>query len=216
LVCKEQKGFHGMNIDRFDNLTRRFVSRGGSRRTLLRLTAFLALPGLQVLSSPPARAAEVDDAQCPSGTFSSYERTVIAQTFKALHTGRMTRATVYAVAPSATNGDNYHIGIYTTTRKGKPTKKELAGKIVSEIVRPPAGQTTEVTVNFTPGARVKKGERYALMIQGIGSTVPSLLTNRPSGQATPDCPGTLFDFVDNTFVKDTSTDLVFATVLTKA
>ena len=204
-----------MNTDRFENLTRRLVNRAGSRRTLLRLTAVLALPGLRALGSPAARAAEVDDAQCLTGTFSSYERPVIGQTFKALHTGRLTRATVYAVAPSATNGDNYFIGIHTTTRKGKPTKTILASAQAREIVRPPAGQVTEVTVNLTPGARVKKGERYALVVQGIGATVPSLLTNRPSGQATPNCPGVVFEFVDNTFVKDSSTDVVFTTVVTK-
>ena len=81
-----------MNMDRFENLTRQLVERGGSRRALLRLTAFLAPPGLHLLGSPLARAAEVADAQCPAATFSSYERQIIAQTFKAQHTGRLTRA----------------------------------------------------------------------------------------------------------------------------
>ena len=205
-----------MDTERFDKLTRQLVDSGGSRRALLRLTAFLALPGLQMLGSPAARAAEVDDAQCLTGTFSSYERPVIGQTFKALHTGRLTRATVYAVAPRPMNADNYFIGIHTTTRKGKPTKNMLAGDIISGIVSPPAGQATEVTALFTPGAKVKKGERYALVVQGIGSAVPSLLTNRPSGQATPNCPGVVFEFADNTFVKGDSTDIVFTTAVTKA
>ena len=81
-----------MNMDRFENLTRRLVERGRSRRALLRLAGVLALPGLHLLVSPSARAAEVADAQCPAGTFSSYERKVIAQTFKAQHTGLLTRA----------------------------------------------------------------------------------------------------------------------------
>jgi hypothetical protein len=205
-----------MHRNQFDNLTKRLGSRGGSRRTLLRLTAFLALPGLHVVGSPMARAAEVDDAHCLSGTFSSYEGQDIAQTFKAQHTGKLTRATIYAVAPRATNEDAYRIGIHTTTRKGKPTRTALAGVSVLDIVRPPAGQATEVTVTFTSGARVKKGERYALVISGFGPAVPSLLTNRPSGQAAPDCPGALFEFADNTFVKGANTDIVFATVVTKA
>ena len=205
-----------MNIDQFENLMRRFVSRGGSRRALLRLSAVLALPGLRALGVPATRAAELADAQCPAGTFSSYERKVIAQTFRALHTGRLTRGTVHAVAPSATNEDWYRIAIHSTTRKGKPSKTELAGASILGIVRPPAGQVTEVTVNLTPGARVKKGVRYALVISGLGPAVPSLLTNRPSGQATPNCPGTPFEFVDNRFRKDPSTDIVFATVVTQA
>ena len=44
-----------MNIDQFENLTRELVDRGGSRRTLLRLTAVLALPGLHALGSSSAR-----------------------------------------------------------------------------------------------------------------------------------------------------------------
>jgi hypothetical protein len=54
------------------------------------------------------------------------------------------------------------------------------------------------------------------VLQGIGPAIPSLLTKRPSGQTTPNCPGTLFDFANNTFSIDTSTDIVFATVVTKA
>jgi len=54
------------------------------------------------------------------------------------------------------------------------------------------------------------------VISGFGPAVPSLLTNRPSGQATPNCPGTPFEFVDNRFRKDPSTDIVFATVVTQA
>jgi len=43
--------------DQFDNLTRRLFSRGGSRRTLLRLAGTLAVPGLPALGSPSARAS---------------------------------------------------------------------------------------------------------------------------------------------------------------
>jgi hypothetical protein len=178
-----------MDKDKFDTLTRRWVARGGSRRTLLRWAGVLALPGLHALGSPAARAAEVADAQCPSGTFSSYERKVIGQTFKAQHTGKLTRATVYAVAPSATNTDDYRIEIWTTNRKGMP-KAGLAFAYINNIVRPPAGQTMEVTANFLTPARVTKGKRYGLGIASLSSGVPvSLLSNRPPGETTPNCPG---------------------------
>ena len=81
-----------MHRDRFDNLARQLVERGGSRRALLRLAGVLALSGLHLSVSPSARAAEVADAQCPAATFSSYDRKVIAQSFKAQHTGLLTRA----------------------------------------------------------------------------------------------------------------------------
>jgi hypothetical protein len=146
-----------MNTDRFDSLTRQLVDRDGSRRSLLRLAGALALPGLHALASPAARAAEVPDAQCPpQGNIYSYESLYLVQTFKAQHTGKLTRATVYAVAPSATNTDDYRIEIWTTNRKGKP-KAGLVNTIVNNIARPAPGQTTEVTVNFVTPRASRRG-----------------------------------------------------------
>ena len=201
-----------MHRNQFDNLTKRLGSRGGSRRPLLRLAGVLALPGLHTLGSPPARAAEVADAECPPGAFNGYGRRRFAQTFKAQHTGRLTRATVYAHTTSASNTDDYLIEIRTTTRKAKPSKSVLASTQVNDIVKPPTGQTTEVTAVFTPGAKVKKGERYALVITGVGDALPIVRSN-----SEPGCAGTLFDDQDlnNKFVKDTNADIVFESFVTK-
>jgi hypothetical protein len=202
-----------MNRHQFDTLTKRFVSRGGNRRSLLRLAAVLALPGTLALGSPSARAAEVADAQCPPpGTISGYGRKRLAQTFKAQHTGRLTRAKVWAHSPSSSNTDDYLFEIRTTTRKGKPSKTVLASAQVNDIVRSTFPQMTEVTIQFTPGARVKKGERYALVVTGVGGVSASLQSNE-----SPGCAGTLFDDNDlnNKFIKDTK-DIVFATFVTKA
>jgi hypothetical protein len=201
-----------MDRDRFDNLTRLLLDLRGSRRALLGLTALLALPGIHALDSPSARAAEVADAQCPSGIYQSYGRTCLGQTFKAQHTGRLTRATIHAHSPSSSNTDAWQIEIRTTTRKGRPSKTVLASTQVDDIVRPPVGQTTEVTTLFTPGARVKKGTRYALVITGVGGAYPIQRSNKEAG-----CAGTLFDDNDlnNKFIKDSSTDIVFAAVVTK-
>jgi hypothetical protein len=208
-----------MNMDRFDSLTRRFVSRGGSRRSLLRLTALLAPPGLHALGSPSVRAAEFADAQCPAPAgFHGYEKNSLAQTFKAQHTGRLTRATVYAISTSTPDTDDYLFEIRTTTRKGKPGKTVLASTVVDNIVRPSPGLTTEVTADFAFPARVKKGNWYALVITGLDGIPAALQTNRAAGQSGPKCTGTLFDDHnrDNIFIKDTSTDIVFTTVVTKA
>jgi hypothetical protein len=190
------------------------VTRGASRRALLRLTAGLALAGLQGLGSPAARAAEVADAQCPvPGAISGYGRNRLAQTFKAQHTGRLTRATVWAHSPCPSNTDDYLFEIRTTTRKGKPSKTVLASAQVNDIVRSTFPQMTEVPIVFTPGARVKKGERYALVVTGVGGISPILQSND-----SPGCAGTLFNDSDlnNTFSKDTNADIVFATFVTKA
>jgi len=196
-----------MNTDQFENLTRRFVSRGGSRRALLHLTAFLALPGLHALHSP-ASAAEVADAQCPPpATVYGYGSRRFAQTFRAQHSGQLTRLTINAIAMGSTTFE-----IRNTTRKGKPGRTVLASaqRIVRRLVE---GETTPVTVEFVPGARVKKGERYALVITGIDGTSPSVQAN-----SDPGCAGTLFDDddLDDALRKDISNDIVFATFVTQA
>jgi hypothetical protein len=205
-----------MDKDRFDTLTRRFVDYGGSRRAVLLLAGALALPRLHALDSLTASAAAVADASCPQPSFiSSYERIHLAQTFTAQHTGKLTRATIYAVAPSATNTDDYRIEIWTTNSKGKP-KTGLVNCIVSNIFRPGTGAITEVTADFQTQVRVKKGRRYALAVTGLNGIPASLLSNRPAGEATSNCRGSLFEDQNGKWVQDTSTDIVFATYVTKA
>src|SRR3954452_11246362 len=46
-----------MDLDRFDNLMRQLVDRGGNRRTLLRFVGISAVPGLSALDSPSAHAS---------------------------------------------------------------------------------------------------------------------------------------------------------------
>jgi hypothetical protein len=208
-----------MHRNQFDNLTRRLVDRRGSRRSLLRWAGVLALSGLHVAGSSLVRAAEVADAQCPSpGDFHGYEKNSLAQTFKAQHTGRLTRATVYAISTSTPDTDDYRVEIRTTTRKGKPGNSVLASTVVENIVRPSSGLTTEVTASFASPARVKKGNWYALVITGVDGVPVAVQANRRAGESSPKCPGTLFDDHnrDNTFIKDTSTDIVFATLVAKA
>ena len=96
---------------------------------------------------------------------------------------------------------------------GKPSKTVLASAQVNDIMRSTFPQMTEVAIQFTPGARVKKGERYALVVTGVGSASPNLQSNE-----SPGCAGTLFDDNDlnNKFIKDTNADIVFATFVTKA
>ena len=204
-----------MNTDQFDTLTKRLFSRGGSRRELLRLSAVLALSGLHAFSSPATRATEVADAQCPAppGFVNGLGGSRLAQTFKAQRSGRLTWATIYAVAPSDTDTDAYVVQIRNTTRKGKPGTTVLASTQVNNIVKPNIGQTTTVTANFIPGARVRKGTRYALAITGVGGAMPSLQVNNETA-----CAGTLFNTGDSggKFTKATGFDLVFDTVVTTA
>ena len=198
-----------MDTDRFENLTRRLADRRGSRRMVLRLAGVLALPGLHALDSRAVSAAEVADAQCPPPTtVYGYGSHRFAQTFKAQHSGRLTRLTVNVMAMGSTKFE-----IRNTTRKGNPGKTVLASAEVSQIDRAPVALTTPLTIEFVPGARVKKGERYALVITGVGGTSPSMQAN-----SDPGCAGTLFDDddLDNRFSKETNNDIVFATFMTQA
>ena len=173
----------------------------------------MALLGLPALGGPAARAAEVGDAQCaPGSTFTGYGRDRIAQTFTAEHTGKLTRVTIFAHSPSPTNTDDWIIEIRKTTRKGKPGTAVLASQQVNDVVRPAPGQTTMVIAEFSPGARVEKGERYALVITGVGDVLPIVQSNEAPG-----CAGALYDDNDrdNKFIKDTNADIVFETVVTR-
>ena len=205
-----------MDRNQLDNLARRF----GSGRSLLRWAGVLALPGLHAFGPRAARAVELADARCPApGELHGYEKNSLAQTFKAQHTGRLTRVTVHAISTSTPDSDDYRFEIRTTTRKGKPSSKNvLASTVVNNIVRPSPGLTTEVTANFALPARVKKGNLYALVITGLDGVPVAVQANRRAGQSKPTCPGTLFEDHnrDTIFIKDTSTDIVFATVVTKA
>lgn len=190
---------------------------GGARRAL-RAATLVALLGLPSLAAPlTGHAATVADARCAAPTtLDGYGRYRIAQTFTAKHTGRLTQATVFAHSPSPTNTDDYLIEIRETTPSGKPGKRALASTQINDIVRPAPGQTTTVTADFSPGARVAKGTRYALVITGVGGASPSVRSNRSAAHPAPNCPGALFDDNDlnNKFIKDTSTDIVFDTVVT--
>ena len=198
-----------MNMDRLETLTRKLVDRRGSRRTVLRVAGALALLRLHALDAPTASAAAVADARCPSpATAYGYRSHRFAQTFEAQHTGTLTRVTIYAVAAGSIKFE-----IRKTTRRGKPGKTVLASAQVIEIDRPLTDQTTPVTVEFTPGARVIKGERYALAIAGVAGSSPNVQAN-----SDPGCAGALFDDndLDNTFRRISGNDIVFATFVTKA
>jgi hypothetical protein len=206
-----------MGDNRFDSLTRHLLDLGGSRRTLLRVAVALALPGLHALVSPAARAAITPlaiAAECPApAIFSGFGRHRFAQTFTAQHSGMLTLVLVWAHSPDPANTDDYLFEIRKTTRQGKPGKAVLASTQVNDIVRPAPGERTLVNAEFTPGAQVEKGKRYALVIAGLAGAYPSVQSNE-----SPGCSGTLFDDndLDNTFIKDTDADIVFTAYVTRS
>ena len=208
-----KKRDHRLEGHRFENPTRPSSYRGGGRRAPLRLAAVVLLLGLHALGAQAARAGEVADAKCPPmGPFSGFGRDRFAQTFRAQHTGKLTRATILAHSPSPANTDDWLVEIRKTTRKGKPGKTVLAATQVDDIVRPAPGQTTPVSVEFTPGARVEKGERYALVIARVNGAKPNVQSN-----TVPSCAGALFEDedLDNAFRRYPGTHVVFATFVAK-
>ncbi|HEU5433875.1 MAG TPA: hypothetical protein VFU81_19555 [Thermomicrobiales bacterium] len=203
-----------MDDGQFDRLTRRLLNRTGNRRRALRLAGALALPGAQARGSAAAGAATiVADAFCPTpATLTGFGRARFAQTFTAQHTGTLTRVQVFAHSPDPANTDDYRFEIRKTTRNGKPGKTVLASTVVNNVVRPAPGQTTQVTAEFNPGARIEKGKRYALVLSCVNCSEPNVRSNTDPG-----CAGALFedDGLTNTFTKDPGTDIVFSAFVTR-
>jgi hypothetical protein len=199
---------------RFDDVAKNFVSLGKSRRAFLRWTGAMALAGLSMREPP--RAGAVADAQCPlTANTGGFGRNRFGQTFKALNTGTLTQATVQVSLATPDNSADMLFEIRKTNRKGKPTATVLASVQVDNIVDPPSG-TTAVTANFNPGAPVRKGKRYALVLTWVNGF--AIVRVNDEG-----CPGALFEDddnvgnIDNKFAKiPGGEDMVFSTDVTPA
>ena len=120
----------------------------------------------------------------------------------------MIRATVQATA--ANPGDTFVLEIRKTFKR-KPIGETLASERASNIVNPPSGQTTPVSVDFTVVAPfLEEGKRYALVIIGVLEATLRVQTN-----TNPGCRGALWegDVETGRFTRIPGTDMVFATVL---
>jgi hypothetical protein len=201
-----------MNGPLFDALTRR-LSTIRSRRGALRL---LAAGGLWPLLASPRRtdAAEEADARCEANndTTRRFNSLQYGQTFRAQHTGRLTRATIEV---GATNDiEDFDIEIRKVSKKGKITTTVLASAIATDVPMPVVpGGTTTINVPFSPAAEVRKDKRYALVLRRQGTGIDFHLAVNDNNQ----CGGTLFEDpeADNTFVKNPfGQDMIFATFVT--
>ena len=208
-----------MDPDRFDALSRA-LSTSHPRRRLPRLLGGLSLGGLLSGVIREAAAAEVLDARCPDpgGDLFGYQRPLVAQTFRAKRSGELVRATLWFKEAGAGGADGCRVAIQTTDRKGRPTARVLAEALVTGVVDPPNGQTTEVPVDFTISslgpARIKKDKRYALVVATGTSPELYLQLNVNGG-----CEGTLFDFNGDTSKWERNRivgDLVFETFVERS
>jgi hypothetical protein len=202
-----------MNGPLFDLLTRR-LSTTRSRRVALRM---LAAGGLLPLLALPRRtdAAEEADAKCEANNDTTRRLDVpqYGQTFRAQHTGRLTRATIEVGATN--DNEDFDIEIRRVSKKGKITTTVLASATATDVPTPLVpGGTTTIAVAFSPAAEVRKDKRYALVLRRQGGAHDfHLAVNDKIFQ----CDGTLFEDpeADNTFVKNPfGQDMVFATFVT--
>lgn len=190
------------------------------RRHALKVGTGLALSGaLRVFGTSDAVQADtVDDAQCPvpaGPCCAGFGRKRFAQSFKAKHTGLLTQVTVQVSGGSLGTINAFRIEIRKASRTGKPKGEALATPFQTPLFdRPPDNQTTPVVATFDPGAPVRKGKRYALVLTQTNGA-PSVQLNLDG------CGGALFEddddqgAIDNTFVKSPGGgDMVFATVVT--
>jgi len=209
-----------MAPDRFETLARALSTRQ-SRRSLTRLLGGLSLGGVLSASLiPGAAAVPVLDARCPDpgGELQGYQRSMVAQTFRAKRGGELVRATLWFTEAGAGGTDGCRVSIHTTDRKGRPTALVLAEAVVANVVDPPDGETTEVPVDFAASdlgpAQVKKGKRYALVV-ATGSNIDLYLQLNLNGG----CGGALYDFNGETSQWERNRvvgDLVFETFVERS
>ena len=186
------------------------------RRSVLKVVSALAAGGLLPRLVSPGRAAAVEeaDAKCEVNNDTGGRGGILqfGQTFRAKHTGLLTRATITALG---INGNEvFDIEIRKVNRKGKITTTVLASETGVAFPTPPsAADFTTLDVTFTPAATVRKDKRYALVLRRQGTGADFNLAVNPNNQ----CSGTLFEdaTASGTFVKTPiKDDMVFATFVT--
>jgi hypothetical protein len=141
--------------------------------------------------SAPAAAPVIKDAECAfpgttdSAGFSPAGTSRIAQTFTAIHTGFINRASMIVNKQAGSTGA-YVMAIHATDAAGLPTETILATSTLSHATFFSGAQT--LTATYAPPAPVTAGQVYAVVLSRPGSSSSLLAVY---GSPNP-CPGTAF------------------------
>lgn len=155
------------------------------------------------------------DAACPpTAPIGRANSRRFAQTFLALHSGQLTRASVELTLNVAddTERADFDLEIREVDEAGAPASTILAAATVTNVPAFVSGPPRVIAGTFRSPATVVAGTRYALTVSKQSAFNYGVNTN----QANP-CPdGTLFlDAIgDETFIPVPDADLVFATFVT--
>ena len=154
----------------FDGM--RYEARQRARRRWPILAGLLALA---LVLPAQATAAEVLDANCPGpATRNAYSNRLgnqrEAQTFRVVHTGTLTSATVQI--NNGNSNTNFVVEILAVDANGMPTGDPLSVGIIDGTTVP-HGPTTLATA-LSPGLQVEAGQAYALVIYRGGGLLSSL------------------------------------------
>lgn len=146
----------------------------------LALAAILAA-ALALTVAAHASAAEVADASCQPTPDTGQAGAKFAQTFTALHTGKLTTATMKTNKPAGTTND-YLMEIRTVDGSGVPTATVLASASVPAAGLPD-DTWADITTTFSSPASVVAGQQYALVLSRPGSNLFA------ESRADNPCPG---------------------------
>jgi hypothetical protein len=145
--------------------------QGIERRRGVRAAGIAALIGCALLLAPSAaEAAPMLDAQCPGpgdgGTFLALGDRREAQTFTAIHSGALTRATIEIDKPLLSEDNDFVLSILPTSN-GVPLDPPLAS-VTIPTASVPLGPTT-LDATFPAPATAVAGQTYALAIGRPGN-----------------------------------------------
>ena len=150
-----------------------------------------ALIWLALLIAPGGASAILADASCPGPSDAAplgyAGDRAEAQTFAAVHTGALQRATV--TINNLASDTNFVVQILATDSNGTPVNGALASATVQNGSVPVGPATLDVT--FTPGANVVAGSQYAVAISRPGANF-ILPTWQIQTRTPASCPGSSF------------------------
>ena len=187
---------------------------GAGRRRWIRAAALAAFVWLVLALFPRSAGAILSDAGCPGpadGTISAFGDEREAQTFTAVHTGALTRATVSVNTGSLQAGD-FVLQVLAVGTGGTPTDTVLASATIPQASLPPGGDAT-FDVTFSPPPPVVAGRGYAIAV-GRPGNLTSFAVHTRGGNP---CGGEIFHNTGNGWgLESTDDDFVFQTFVNPA
>ena len=199
-----------MDPHRFDTLVKS-VSGSGSRRSIVRLLGGLGLGGAlgAPLTPTPVLALRQATAVCAPGANSAVFSSVagLAQSFTPDVSGKLSQVILQFSNPGTSSAD-YRLRLLRTDALGTPLLNRVMAKTDIKNV-PGSGSTLDllsITFKKRNAAKIVAGTRYAFFLTRANTDVDTTLLGRFGD---PCAGGSLFSFINGSFVAVTDGDVLF-------